>query len=695
MRLTKFRVTNFRSVVDSDWIEADQVTALIGVNESGKTNLLLPLWKLNPAREGEIKPTSDYPKANYAAVRANPEAFDFITAEFDISELADKIAGMTGVDSSAFATVHVTRYFDGRHVIKFPAYKARDSVSAADLSQIIKTARDEISDIPPIDDEKPLQLSFLEAARDALEEIGTIDYHSADSINEIAAQLSLRIPDTAADTSSVIPRYRRLIEDLTSFETRLRAPAPAETSDVKDLIVESIPRFVYYSNYGNLDSEIYLPHVVHNLKRDNLGAREAAKARTLRVLFTFVQLEPAEILELGRDFRDPQRQPRQEEIDAIATKKRERTILLHSAGADLTKRFRDWWKQGDYIFDFNADGDHFRIWVSDSNRPEKVELEDRSSGLQWFLSFYLIFLVESNRDHRDSILLLDEPGLSLHPLAQRDLSEFFENLATTNQLLYTTHSPFLVDADMLDRVRKVYVGPDGSTKASADLRRGNEDPRKSGATYAIYSALNMNVAESLLYGCHPAIVEGPSDQHYLSIIKTILIGSGRINPKRELVFPPSHGANNAKVVASILTGRDSVLPIMLLDGDDAGQKMARDMQNALYQNAKERILTTNKYSGLANSETEDLFPPLFISDVVDRLYRNADIPFTDVLKRGAPIVPQIRDWAKSQEVTLEDGWKVGVARHAKRRALAPNASEFDKDTLDRWTTLFNDLLAPD
>jgi predicted ATPase len=59
VRLIRFRVRDFRSVVDSDWIEVERVTALIGVNEPGKTNLLLPLWKLNPAREGEIRPTSD------------------------------------------------------------------------------------------------------------------------------------------------------------------------------------------------------------------------------------------------------------------------------------------------------------------------------------------------------------------------------------------------------------------------------------------------------------------------------------------------------------------------------------------------------------------------------------------------------------------------------------------------------------
>lgn len=296
--------------------------------------------------------------------------------------------------------------------------------------------------------------------------------------------------------------------------------------------------------------------------------------------------------------------------------------------------------------------------------------------------------MESSRDHRNAILLLDEPGLSLHPLAQRDLSTFFDNLSKTNQIIYTTHSPFLVDADALDRARKVYVGSDGSTKATSDLRRGYEDPRKNGATYAIYSALNMNVAESILLGCHPVIVEGPSDQHFLATIKALLIGGKRINPRRELVFPPSHGARNAQVIASILTGRDEILPVMLFDGDDAGRKMTRDMGNGLYKATKERILSTNDFTNFDNSEIEDLFPADFMAEVVDRWERRTDVPFSDVVEGGKPIVPQIETWAASQGITLSDGWKVDVSREAKKRAFAWGIEKFDSDVVRRWTELF-------
>ena len=453
-------------------------------------------------------------------------------------------------------------------------------------------------------------------------------------------------------------------------------------------MVKAIPKFVYYSNYGNLDSEIYLPHVVDNLKRTDLGAKEAAKARTLRVLFKFVKLRPEEILELGQDFEEPSgRDPTQEEIAKIAERKRERSILLQSAGTMLTRRFKDWWKQGDYRFRFEADGNHFRIWVSDDRRPEEVELESRSTGLQWFLSFYLVFLVESQDAHKSAVLLLDEPGLSLHPLAQRDLSSFFDGLSSQNQLLYTTHSPFLVDADNLDRVRKVFVAPDGTTKATEDLRYGSADTTQGGAAYAVHSALNLNVAESLLLGCQPIIVEGPSDQHYLTAIKTILIGAGRIAPKRELIFPPAGGTKTVRIIAGILGGRDQDLPRVLLDADEMGVKMAKELQTSTYAAEKEKIVLVSELTGIERSEIEDFFPPQFLGDIFDRMHRTADEAFTDSMVDGEPIVPQMEKWAKRSRVELAKGWKVDLAKRAKQSALSRGLRGFQPSTIQMWTEL--------
>src|SRR4051812_8603506 len=96
MQLTAFKVTNFRSVKDSGWIDASEITALIGTNESGKTNLLLPLWKLNPAKEGEIKLLADAPRKDYNAYRVMETKPVFIRARFTLAEaLAANVAALT------------------------------------------------------------------------------------------------------------------------------------------------------------------------------------------------------------------------------------------------------------------------------------------------------------------------------------------------------------------------------------------------------------------------------------------------------------------------------------------------------------------------------------------------------------------------------------------------------------------------
>ena len=329
--------------------------------------------------------------------------------------------------------------------------------------------------------------------------------------------------------------------------------------------------------------------------------------------------------------------------------------------------------------------------MSDDRRPEKIELESRSTGLQWFLSFYLVFLVESQGEHKNAVLLLAEPGLSLHPLAQRDLSSFFDNLSKTNEIVYTAHSPFLVDADRIDRARKVYVAADGTTKATSNLGYVDVDGEQPGAAYAVYSALGLTVAESLLIGCQPVVVEGASDQHYLTAIKSLLIAGGKIAPRRELVFPPAGGAKSTRIVASILTGRDEELPIVLLDGDEPGWRMAKELKAGLYAKESNKILSTDDFAGYDHSEVEDLLPVEFIAEALDRWQRRPQVLFSDVAKTGEPVVPQIKKWAATQGLEMPAFWKVELAKRVKKRALDAGLDSFDEPTVQTWQRLFSAL----
>ena len=538
MQLLAFRVREFRSVDDSGWVDVDQVTGLIGTNESGKTNVLIPLWKLKPARGGAIDPMADYPRKRYHEIRVLEKKPIFIQARFGVSSnLCRQITELLDVSDDRVKEIIVSRDFDGKYHFSLPpdaeattqneteelasilTYDTDNKAQAVPRQEVLSAIEAARSDIENDPEDDPLRQSIndaLGAAHDVVVNCG--ETVAAKELTEIREAATVDVSSESPHSVSAA-RLHKLQKHL---EKRLDE---AKSHDLARLIFGTMPSFVYYSNYGNLDSEIYLPHVSENLNRTDLGQKEQAQVRTLKVLFDFVKLSPEEIAEMGKDVEPAPgtdvTPDRQKDIDRIANVKRERDILLQSASTELTDRFREWWKQGQYRFRFAADGNHFRIWVSDDKRPEDIELESRSTGLQWFFSFYLVFLVESQGAHEDAILLLDEPGLTLHPLAQGDLSEFFDGLGKTNQLIYTAQSPFMVDADHLDRARAVYTDEAGITRVSSDLRAPSDDSYRSKSVYAAYAALRMSVSETLLLGCQPVVVEGPSDQHYASAIKAI------------------------------------------------------------------------------------------------------------------------------------------------------------------------------
>jgi ABC-type branched-subunit amino acid transport system ATPase component len=121
MTLKRFRVTDFKSVDDRGWIDTNDVTALIGTNEAGKTNVVLRLWKFNPAKEGAIVPTSDYPRKMYSTFRHQKPKPVFIRTIFEVDDdLARELSDATGMPVETIRTVEVARSFDGEFDVDFP-----------------------------------------------------------------------------------------------------------------------------------------------------------------------------------------------------------------------------------------------------------------------------------------------------------------------------------------------------------------------------------------------------------------------------------------------------------------------------------------------------------------------------------------------------------------------------------------------
>lgn len=607
MKVNSYCVYNFRSIKESGWVECSNRTTLVGVNESGKTNMLLALWKFNPVREGKIDVLHDMPVTVLSDFRNQKDEIKFISVKFDIDESdLKRLSELTGKSIQNLKSITVSRYYDEHYEIE-----------GLDECECLK------QDL--VDEEEGEECSLFEA------------------------------------------------------------------------IIQIMPQFVYYSNYGNLSSKIYLPHALKWINGEKVQGIDTniEQVRTLRVLFDFVKLDPKEIMELGKDPKVVAMQrsrtateATQEDIKKAEKDKEERSILLQSAGTYLTKEFKNWWKQGEYRFRFEADGDYFRIWVSDSRRQEEVPLELRSTGLQWFLSFYLIFLMESQRENKNAVLLLDEAGLTLHPLAQKDLIVFFDSLSKNNQIINTTHSPFIIDSTNIDLCKVVYVDAEGYTVVSSDLRQG-ADKLNEKSIYAVHAAMGLGVSDVLLHGCQVVIVEGPADQYYLNGIKTFLIKEKLFAPNQELVFMPSGGVRGIAGIVSMVSSKIEDMPYVILDSDVSGKGAKNKLLSSLYKGSEGKIIEISEFVKKENSEIEDIIPYKYQKRSIDRLFNKVeDIYFEDKYNQEKSIVNQVEEFAKQNNVELPKGWKVDVAKDVKKQLSAFKKSDIEQEYIDIWKKLF-------
>jgi predicted ATP-dependent endonuclease of OLD family len=703
-KLLRYKVINFRSIEESDWIDAANNTCLVGTNEAGKTNLLIALWKLNPANKEPIVPLSDFPRHLYSTYKADGHEDDvFIRADFELGETTKgKVAKDCSCDPEQARIVTVERKFSGAYTIEFN-YSEIESYDEIKIWELISnfTAKLKQSDLF-VKETQELKTKITDALNSLIPATHTGPFKK-DEIVAIVAKINNLFAEFGKRQNLPDFFIQNLLNDLIRIVDSFNGKSITTTQEVRNYVLTKIPKFVYYSDYGNLDSEIYLPRVIEDLERKDLTESARAKARTLDVLFQYVKLSAEEIYELGNDRKrviktldvyknevsSVEENLSTKEVAEWAEKKKERGVLLRSAAGELTKNFKKWWQQGNYIFSFEADGSHFRINVSDELRPESIELEGRSRGLQWFFSFFLVFLVETKQEHANAILLLDEPGLSLHPLAQYDLATFFRKLSEDNQLIYTSHSPFLVDMENLANVKAVYVDKiTGRTKVSSNLRYDELDAEKS--IYPVHAALGLTVSDTLLLGCIPVLVEGPSDQIYLTMIKRYLNSKGKLLNNRELVFIPTGGVRGMSPVTKLVMSRNNDLPYVLLDSDRAGKEYVKQLKTGLYKEQQDKVLDVAAFLTDKAFEIEDLIPTKSFIENIDRAYRGKAY-FDDNFVAGEPIVDQVEKWAFDNGVVLEKGWKVDFAR-----ILINNFDRVMKDIPaeleDQWLKLFVTLL---
>ena len=336
---SQFRVTNFRNIDDSSWIPIERVTAFVGRNESGKTALLKALHKFNPATPEPYKPQREFPRDRFMREFEHGGDWAVCSVEFALSssfrsELATSLK--SDIPSSAICT----RYYDGTLKISYDASVSDEPVPPTRLLDALDDFAKAARRLPAPAQEQEEQtqqirtslVNWVTQKKDALTGIEELK-------NANGLQLLKRIRDEVNAHSN--PQTADIIETLQStIESLIKSVQIEPIPDRLDAAIEAaLPVFIYFDNYGILDSAVHLPRFLEDLKR----SPDEPRIRTINAMFKHVKLTADDIQNLGREEVAEAKQAGQSVTDDMIQRDQERkelrAVKLNSASLDITRRF--------------------------------------------------------------------------------------------------------------------------------------------------------------------------------------------------------------------------------------------------------------------------------------------------------------------------------------------------------------------
>jgi hypothetical protein len=401
-------------------------------------------------------------------------------------------------------------------------------------------------------------------------------------------------------------------------------------------------------------------------------------------------------------------------LDDLLNVKRtlELTNTLEGAGNHLTRQILKYWSQNKHLqmkFDVREakpeDPEHMRagvnIWgkVYDSVHWATTELGSRSRGFVWFFSF-LAWYEDVKRSGQNVVLLLDEPGLSLHGKAQADLLRYIEGeLKPHHQVIYTTHSPFMVDPSHFDRVRIVQdAGIDADsvlppekdgTKVLTDIFDASED-----SLFPLQGALGYEIHQTLFVGPNSLVVEGPADLFFLRGMSSILEREDRTGLSEKWTITPVGGSGKVPTFVALLAPQKGLNIATLLDIQSGDRQIVENLYKKKLLE-KKRVLTYADFTGTAEADVEDMFERDFYLQLVNAEFdKQLQRPLTigDINKHSPRVLPAIEAAFKSMPLKAGEFGHFRPARYFSER-LETLKSKVDEATKARFEAAFARLNA--
>lgn len=593
MRLIKAKAQNYRSIRDTGEFEIDpKKTILVGPNEAGKTVLLQALQQINPpAGTRKLDALRDYPRSDYNEIttgKVKPADVEVARGWFKLDpddqaaipeEYRDSIY-IVGrkLDNTAFHSLEggpaLPHYKDVRNDLLRLAAHADNRVAMPAAGQ-------------PVPDKPSATLAVV--TKDWADWKG-IDDDSAKALSQWLHSILAHVDEKDATESA---RYEKL---------KAAMQIGAKRTQALDTLHKRLPVFVLFNNYFRVRPLIHLAHLAQRLETNVLD--DAQYDYGNQCLLKLLGFTARELSDLG-NAPEPQAgnaaalQSYRDSLD-------KRSYQLNAASVRLTQHITAVWMPDQKRDEaarvkIVADKQYLKAVVEDELGVE-IELDQRSEGFQWLVSFFVVFFAEAQDKHKNAILLLDEPGLSLHGLKQREFRKTVSRLAENNQTLYSTHSPFLVGPSELDLVRVIEmtdrkVGTKVLTSITAN------DPA---GLLPLQEALGYDLAQSLFAQQCNLVLEGLTDYWYVDALGELLREAGDAQLNEKIALVPAASAGKVVYYATILYAQ-KLRVAALLDSDVAGDQAAKQ-EILVHTLGNKRILRTkDAYSGPVTApEIEDI-----------------------------------------------------------------------------------------
>lgn len=632
--LKKAVINKYKSYNQEQEVQLESnVTTLVGKNESGKTAFLEALAKLNYFTKDddfEFNSVQDYPRNELKRYQRSGEDLEPIVCTFQLDQKtideinADLGEGVLTTDSFTVSS----RYGAGRvwYHINSDEKKYLESLQVS--------------------------LGFGDETKKKVLELGTVK-----SVSEAE-------PGEDTEFQSVINHIKStIVSEGFGWERKL-----VDAYITKKYISTRLPRFWYFDEYHELPSRVSIDAIRNNAVTGELTKQQL---ETAKALFELAMINVEEL--------------------ASSTNFESFIAELEATSNEITDKIFEYWSTNNNLaIEFKIDSIHRQnqqpekildIRVKNQRHRITLPLKNRSKGFNWFFSFIVWFSKIQDEKDKNFILLLDEPGLNLHAAAQADLLRFINDLSDDYQIVYSTHSPFMVESDALHRVRTVYDSDEGSIISEAIQEK---DPD---TLFPLQAALGYDIAQNLFVSKNNLLVEGPADLNYLTFMSNLLESEGRNSLRDDITIVPVGGLDKVTSFISLLRGSKLKISCLLDTFNNAkgAQRLDGLVQSKIIKDKHVRFFDEFAGDDYEKADIEDLFQKSEYLEIFGEAFpEHKGLTVSDLDEKKPTILLQLKAIRGGKDFN-----------HYKPSQLllgmGLSADYFSKETLDRFENMFNEI----